>query len=202
MIYTDGSGFEGVIGASAVLYQGRVRKRGLKYHLGTTEEHTVYKGELVGITLGLHIARTLNNHSEIDSANISLDNQLGIQATHHRKPQPSQYLLEEIQTAGRRINEPHLPRDHIQLGLTWVRGHEGVEGNEAADAVAEEGAQGSSSPPHLLPPSSAHHYPSANRIHAKASAHASRPTVAPPGRDQHAITDSVKSTQHSPHANS
>jgi hypothetical protein len=55
MIYTDGSGCDGGIGAAAVLYRKGVKKKHLQRHLGPDTEHTVYEGELVGILLALHL---------------------------------------------------------------------------------------------------------------------------------------------------
>ena len=97
MVYTDGSGYEGGIGASAVMYLNGREHSSLKLHLGTKSEHTIYEGELVGVILALHLIKNLN--VDIDHANISLDNQSGIQATHHQKPQPSYHLLEKIHQA-------------------------------------------------------------------------------------------------------
>lgn len=56
-IYSDGSGFEGGIGAAAVLYRGNNEPKTLKYHLGPATEHTVYKGEGVGAMLGMELLR-------------------------------------------------------------------------------------------------------------------------------------------------
>ncbi|KAF9530582.1 hypothetical protein CPB83DRAFT_762971, partial [Crepidotus variabilis] len=54
-IYTDRSGIEGKIGAAAVLYQNNEVKRTLRYKLGSSRLHTVFKGEGVGILLGLEL---------------------------------------------------------------------------------------------------------------------------------------------------
>ena len=50
-IYTDGSGLDGVIGASAVLYRNNRRKASLRFRLGTNAHHTVYEGEACGTVL-------------------------------------------------------------------------------------------------------------------------------------------------------
>ena len=56
-MYTDGSGYEGQVGAAAVLYQdGEVRSR-RRMRLGSIWHHTIYKGEGVGVILGLELIR-------------------------------------------------------------------------------------------------------------------------------------------------
>ncbi|CCA76397.1 hypothetical protein PIIN_10390 [Serendipita indica DSM 11827] len=75
-IYTDGSGMEGKIGAAAVLYQDGRRVKAIRHLLGKDTEHTVHEGELVGIALGLHLAKTAQG--PIARINISLDNQAAI----------------------------------------------------------------------------------------------------------------------------
>ena len=54
-LYCNGSGFEGGVGASAVLYEKGTKTQHLTYHLGLIREHTVYKAEIIGTTLGLHL---------------------------------------------------------------------------------------------------------------------------------------------------
>ncbi|KNZ80707.1 hypothetical protein J132_04796 [Termitomyces sp. J132] len=54
-IYCDGSGYEGGIGASVVLYVDNEERSSLRYFLSLATEHTVYKAEIVGMTLGLHL---------------------------------------------------------------------------------------------------------------------------------------------------
>ena len=54
-VYSDSSGFEGGIGASALLYINDRLVRSLKFYLGTSLEHTVYKAEGVGLLMGLHL---------------------------------------------------------------------------------------------------------------------------------------------------
>ena len=57
-IFTDGSGYGDVIGAAAILRRRNAQDSTLQFSLGPNTEHTVYKGELVGIALALHhIAR-------------------------------------------------------------------------------------------------------------------------------------------------
>ena len=60
-VYRDGSGFEGRIGASALLYINDCLARLLRFYLGTAQEHTVYKAEGVGLILGLHLLHRLTH---------------------------------------------------------------------------------------------------------------------------------------------
>jgi len=52
-IYTDGSGYEGSIGATAVLYRKGVQEpmKTLCFHLGSLKKHTTYEGKAVGSLL-------------------------------------------------------------------------------------------------------------------------------------------------------
>lgn len=50
-IYSNRSGYRGNIGAAAVMYQNGRETHKLQYYLGSTKEHTVYEGELVGLLL-------------------------------------------------------------------------------------------------------------------------------------------------------
>lgn len=55
-IYTDGSNYEDSVGTSAVLYKpGLAEPIVLRYHLGSSERHMVYKAEIVGLILGVHL---------------------------------------------------------------------------------------------------------------------------------------------------
>jgi hypothetical protein len=59
-VFTDGSGYEGKIGAAAVMYRkGRKNPaRILRYHLGSAKTHTVFEGEVVGAILGAWMIRS------------------------------------------------------------------------------------------------------------------------------------------------
>ncbi|KIJ94843.1 hypothetical protein K443DRAFT_109731, partial [Laccaria amethystina LaAM-08-1] len=52
-IYTDGSGYEGNVGAAAVMYRKGVEEpeRTLRFHLGPLTKHTTFEGEAVGSIL-------------------------------------------------------------------------------------------------------------------------------------------------------
>jgi hypothetical protein len=52
-VYTDGSGIDGRIGASAVLYERGVERGSLRLPLGDDDEHTVFEGEGVGGCLAI-----------------------------------------------------------------------------------------------------------------------------------------------------
>ena len=59
-VYSDGSDFQGGVGAAAVLYApGRRRPRVLHYHLGPSTDHTVYEAEVVGTLLALELTLSL-----------------------------------------------------------------------------------------------------------------------------------------------
>ncbi|KNZ80751.1 hypothetical protein J132_04561 [Termitomyces sp. J132] len=61
IVYCDGSGYKDNIGVAAVLYMDRRESDMLKYHLGPTMQHIVYKAEIISILPGLHLLANLAN---------------------------------------------------------------------------------------------------------------------------------------------
>ena len=59
-VYSDGSGFKGGIGASALPYINEQLVKVLRAHLGSSLEHTVYEAEGVGLLMGLHLLNGLS----------------------------------------------------------------------------------------------------------------------------------------------
>ena len=108
MIYTDGSGHKEQVGASAVLFTNGRKTAKLQYRLGPLTEHTVFEGELIGIILGFHLARSINgtrNH-----INFSIDNQAMIKTLDGNDPQPAQYLINKIKHDINRLHTEELAR--------------------------------------------------------------------------------------------
>ena len=60
-VYSDGSGYEGGIRASALLYINDRLARTIRIYLGSTKEHTVYEAEGVGLIMGLHLFNGLSH---------------------------------------------------------------------------------------------------------------------------------------------
>ena len=157
-IYTDGSGYKEQVGASAMLFTNEKKTAVLHYRLGPLTEHMVFEGKLVGIILGFHLAQSINSpHTCI---NFSIDNQATIKTLDSNKPQPAQYLIDEIK---RDISNLHMEEttrreclniintQKMEITFTWVAGHMGSVGNEAADKLAKHTAiHRSSGKNHLL----------------------------------------------------
>src|SRR5258707_10307850 len=57
-VYSDGSAFNGKVGAAAVLTRADKPHRILHYHLGPDSKHTVHEAELLGLLLALHLVET------------------------------------------------------------------------------------------------------------------------------------------------
>jgi predicted acetyltransferase len=85
---------EGKIGAGAVLYRNGRLKAKLQHQLETIKHHTVYKGEGVGILLGL---KMISNEWGIWLVNIYIDNQAAIAAISLTKPNSGHYIFDMIQ---------------------------------------------------------------------------------------------------------
>ncbi|KAK7063814.1 hypothetical protein R3P38DRAFT_2491623 [Favolaschia claudopus] len=134
--FGDGSGYEGGIGAAAVVQRedGVYEKR--QVHLGNTDEHTVFEAEIVGLILCLSIAASI---PRLRSVAFLIDNQAAIRAVANPKPQPGQHLVRLFHDTLRDLMRKRRTFD-LQIG--WVPGHQGVEGNEVVDEAAKEAAQG------------------------------------------------------------
>jgi hypothetical protein len=127
-IYSDGSGIEGMIGATAVLYQhtngNQTVKHVLHYCLGSETKHTVYEGEVVGEILAQQLL-----HSEIRGfgrhVSMYIDNQASIMATQSIKPMSGHYLLDILHDKASRSKKKHR---NIQITARWIPSHKDVEG--------------------------------------------------------------------------
>ena len=71
-LYSDGSGLDGQVGAAVVLFIQGEEPKVVRFHLGTTADHTVYEAELMGLLLALHL---LCSEQDVTRAIIRLDNQ-------------------------------------------------------------------------------------------------------------------------------
>ena len=170
-VFCDGSGYEGGIGASAVLYENNRVAKTLHYFLGSEREHTVYEAEGIGIVMALHLLKN-RNRQITRPLSICSDSQALLKALDNQHPHPGHYILDKIHDlaedlhgkqdgllnrADRRVAiEAGLPwkgrtKDVIDLQLHWVPGHCDFARNERADVEAKKAAQGLSSDVKLLP---------------------------------------------------
>lgn len=180
VIFTDGSGFEHGIGASAVLVRNNIAKETLRYYLGADDKHTVYEAEALATILALHMAGKIKK--KLKKITIGMDNQAVLLGLKNQRSKPGHYLLdkihdllEDIQVTQARIRgtnitgyrkgtgRTQLPdgsqgwkdwrlKTKCKIEFVWTPGHEGIKGNELADEQAKLAAQGEASPRNELPP--------------------------------------------------
>ena len=136
-IYCNGSGYQGKIGAAAIMFRKGSHPRTLKFHLGKDSDHTVYEAEEVGLILAAHLLAT--EHNLISPISISIDNQAALQSINISCSSPSSYLADNlIKTLKKLTNNHH----NLDITVRWVPGHEGVHGNEEVDKAAKSAAEG------------------------------------------------------------
>ena len=108
-VYSDGSGYEGGIGASACLYINDHLARSLRFYLGTSQEHTVYEVEGVGLILGLHLLHSLTRQLTHPTI-LGTNSQAVIRALSNQCPHSGHYLLDTIHLAAEQL---HAKQDSI-----------------------------------------------------------------------------------------
>ena len=117
----------------------------IQAYLGPKSKHNTYEAEAVGALLATWITR---NTPETIGKTVTLyiDNQAIIMALSGSKTKSGQYLINATSTAANSLPS--------KLSIRWISSHSEVRGNEAADKLAKEAAQGRSSRqvdlPHLL----------------------------------------------------
>ena len=137
ILYTDGSGYKGGVGASAYMPTqptARISKERTAY-LGPLTQSTVYLGELQGISMALDLAQRSYNR-RMTRIDIFTDNQAAIASTEWPSRQSGQYVLRQI---AEQITA--LKRRQLHIHIHWIPAHTGVEGNEKADALAKAAAE-------------------------------------------------------------
>src|SRR5882724_561888 len=90
-VFSDGSGHEGGVRAVAVLYRGGSEKHMLRKFLGSEEIHTMFKAELLGLSLA---AEMLKGETLVWSLTIGVNSHAMMWATRHRRAIPGQYPVE------------------------------------------------------------------------------------------------------------
>jgi ribonuclease HI len=136
LIYTDGSGYQGHIGAAAYSPQiGSVQS----LYLGSEEAGTVYAAEMAGMEMATQLCTQLRDRSgngmRFDEVTIFSDSQAAIRSL--QRPGRASGL----QILGRILQniEDLLPT--LKVTIRWIPGHEGIPGNEAVDRAAKNAAE-------------------------------------------------------------
>ncbi|OQD79091.1 hypothetical protein PENSOL_c338G04348, partial [Penicillium solitum] len=134
MIFTDGSGFAGHIGASTARYYPEITSQ--RRYLGTDSQSTVYAAELSGIEMALAKTKT-DNKGQAREVIIFSDSQAAIQAVQNPQRPSGQYVLTHIYNHVRAIRLQSQP---TKVTIRWIPAHVGVDGNEFADGEAKSAA--------------------------------------------------------------
>jgi ribonuclease HI len=148
-VYSDGSAHDGKVGTAAILRREGKPDRILKLHLGTTEQHTVYEAELVGMIMGLHLIKTERRNGVKCALNV--DNQAALVAIKSEMNKSGQHLAANLLQIAKQLHKRR-GNGRFKLTFRWTAGHVGIAGNEDADKEAKATADGESSDKEDLPP--------------------------------------------------
>ena len=156
---------------AALLYINDRLARVPQLYLETTQEHTVYEVEGVGLILGLHLLNGLSRQLTHPTV-LGTDSQAVIKALQNQRSHPGHYILDTIYHAAKHL---HTKQDGlinnvecqqtlaegalwkgktkgiIDLQLHWVPSHCDFEPNECAEEEVKLAAQGTSSDARFLP---------------------------------------------------
>jgi ribonuclease HI len=111
--------------------------------LGTSEEHTVFEAELVGLLLGLQLIK--DNATRNLTCAIGIDNQAAIKALASKINKPGHYLAAEVIRVAQQLRNTQGRK--FALTIRWTAGHSNIPGNEAVDKEAKKAADGRSKNP-------------------------------------------------------
>jgi ribonuclease HI len=148
-IYTDGSSHNRNVRVAAILRRQGNPDRVLKHHLRTADHHTVYKAELIGILMGLHLIKT-EKHNKVKCI-INIDNQAALKAISSDLTKLGQHITAKILQLVKQLKQ-HGGNNRFGLTFRWLAGHVGITGNKDADKEAKSTAEGKSSDKQDLPP--------------------------------------------------
>src|SRR5882724_6807610 len=144
-LFSDGSGYEGAIGMAAVLYRGSVEKKATKKFMGSEDRHTVFKAELLGMSMAVEL---IKDKRQIRTLTLGIDSQAALCAISNRRATPGQYLVDSFH---KQIEAVRCKHPGIEIMLRWMPGHLGITGNERADREAKWVAKGELSEQRRLP---------------------------------------------------
>ena len=139
-IFSDGSDQGRQTGVATVLYKDGEEKRSLRNHLGSTEQHTVFKAKLLGLVL---TAQLIVSEWYTQSVMIGADSQAAIQEIGLIRGKLGHYLADHMLDQLETIQNRH---SSIEITLAWTPGHSGIEGNKCMDEEAKKVAHSESSP--------------------------------------------------------
>ncbi|KAJ5598905.1 reverse transcriptase [Penicillium lagena] len=140
IIYTDGSGIEGKVGAAALVNSTGVSRR---CHMGTDEVSTVYSAELRGAEMALEMAKELDSDRTQNGVVIFSDSQAALKALLRPRMPSGQIYLCDCNTLLQQLSN-----QGIDVVFRWIPAHEGIAGNELVDSYAKEAAKGETPSPH------------------------------------------------------
>ena len=165
-VYSDGSGYEGGIGTSALLYINDWLVRKLRFYLGLAQEHTVYEAKGVGLLMGLHLLHGLHHQLTLSTV-LGSDSQATIRVLSNQQSHSGQYILDAIHLAAEHLYEKinknecqweinagdlwkGKKKGIVDFQVHWILGHHDFKLNEHTDKELKLAAQGSSTKANFL----------------------------------------------------
>jgi ribonuclease HI len=139
VVYTDGSGHDGHIGAA--IYSPTLKSTTGEY-IGTEDTHNVYSAELMAIQMAVTLFES--KIEEYSNIHIFTDNQSAIQTIESPKRKSGQYIVKGILDI---IDRIYAVKPTCNIYIEWVPGHQNIDGNERADQAAKAAASPNNSNP-------------------------------------------------------
>jgi ribonuclease HI len=130
-IYTDGSNIDGKVGAAA---HNATLLTTSQQHLGSETLFNVFAAEVEAINLALKQWQS-GRHPK---CHLYSDSQSSCKAILQPMRQSGQSIIKGVLN---RIDTIHRRHPNWQLAISWVPGHQGIDGNEHADAAAKQAAR-------------------------------------------------------------